>query len=72
VSGRGALTREKKLELDVRYVEQCSIRLDAAILAATVAQVFGRSNIYEKEYSQIERTRGETKSTQKDSDRQAE
>jgi len=72
VSGRGTLTREKKLELDVRYVEQRGIRLDAAILAATVAQVFGRSNIYEKQYSQTERTRGETKSRQKENDRQVE
>ena len=64
VSGRGALTREQKLELDVAYVERASMRMDARILLATVAQVFGRNNIYEKRYSQMECTRGETVSEQ--------
>ena len=59
VSGRGELTREEKLELDVRYVEQAGLRLDARVLMATAAQVFGRRGIYEKSYSKTERTRGD-------------
>ncbi|MCU0913167.1 MAG: sugar transferase [Planctomycetes bacterium] len=59
VSGRGALTREEKLELDVRYVEQAGLRLDARILLATCAGVLGRQGIYEKRYAQAEATRGQ-------------
>ena len=58
-SGRGELMREEKLELDVRYVETAGFWLDFKIILATIAQVFGRKNIYEKKYSQTERTRGE-------------
>lgn len=57
-SGRGALTREAKLALDVRYVERANWRLDLKILMATVLQVFGRQAIYEKRYSETEATRG--------------
>jgi len=66
VSGRGALTREEKLELDVMYVEQGGLRMDVTILAATVAQVFGRKNVYEKRYSRSECFRGEKASTQEE------
>ena len=59
ISGRGALTREEKLELDVRYVERAGLRLDAAILLATLAHVCGRKGIYEQKYSQDETVRGE-------------
>ncbi len=59
VSGRGALTREEKLELDVCYVEQAGPWLDAKILWATFVQAFGRQGIYEKRYSQTERVRGQ-------------
>ena len=62
ISGRGALTREEKLELDVRYVEAIGLRLDGRILLATVAQVFGRQGVYERRYSEAEHVRGETKS----------
>jgi lipopolysaccharide/colanic/teichoic acid biosynthesis glycosyltransferase len=58
-AGRGELTREDKLELDVKYVEQASLGLDARILLATFAQIFVRQGIYEKRYSQTERTRGQ-------------
>jgi undecaprenyl phosphate N,N'-diacetylbacillosamine 1-phosphate transferase len=61
ISGRGELTREEKLELDVEYVETTSFRLDLKIIFVTIAQVFGRKSIYEKRYSQTEITRGETK-----------
>jgi lipopolysaccharide/colanic/teichoic acid biosynthesis glycosyltransferase len=59
ISGRGELTREEKLELDVKYVETAGFWLDLKILLVTVTQVFGRKNIYEKKYSQAEYTRGE-------------
>lgn len=59
ISGRGELTREEKLDLDVRYVESASFRLDCKIMLATVGQVFLRKHIYEKQYSQNEHTRGQ-------------
>jgi undecaprenyl phosphate N,N'-diacetylbacillosamine 1-phosphate transferase len=58
ISGRGGLTREEKLELDIKYVETAGSWLDLKIILATIAGVFGRKNIYEKKYSQFEYTRG--------------
>jgi lipopolysaccharide/colanic/teichoic acid biosynthesis glycosyltransferase len=60
ISGRGELTREEKLELDVRYVETASLWLDLKIILMTICQVFTRKNIYEKKYSRTEFTRGES------------
>jgi undecaprenyl phosphate N,N'-diacetylbacillosamine 1-phosphate transferase len=59
ISGRGTLTREEKLELDVQYVEQASLWLDARIFFATAARLCARRGIYEKRYSQSESTRGD-------------
>ena len=59
ISGRGQLTREEKLELDVKYVETAGFLTDIKIILATIAQVFGRKNIYEKRYSKAELTRGQ-------------
>ncbi len=59
IAGRGALTREQKLELDVQYVERAGLRLDAAVLLTTLARLCGRKGIYEKRYSQNESVRGE-------------
>jgi len=59
ISGRGELTREEKLELDVKYVESANFLGDIKIILATIGQVFGRKSIYEKRYSQNEHTRGE-------------
>ena len=64
VSGRGELTREEKLELDVKYVETVGFLTDIKIILATIAQVFGRKSIYEKRYSQTEFTRGEANDIQ--------
>lgn len=61
ISGRGELTREQKLELDVKYVEIKSLWVDMKIILATIGQVFSRKSIYEKRYSQTEYTRGEKK-----------
>ena len=61
ISGRGGITREEKLELDVKYVETASLWLDLKIVMATVAQVFSKKDIYEKKYSKTEYTRSQTK-----------
>jgi lipopolysaccharide/colanic/teichoic acid biosynthesis glycosyltransferase len=45
VSGRNAITWEEKLDLDVAYVEQCSLALDARILWRTVRSVVRREGI---------------------------
>lgn len=58
VSGRGRITKEEKLELDVKYVETASLLGDIRIVLATITQVVGRKNIYEERYSQTEYTRG--------------
>ncbi|MHC4126234.1 MAG: sugar transferase, partial [Planctomycetota bacterium] len=63
ISGRGGLTREQKLELDVKYVENAGFAQDIKIILATFLAVFGRKNIYEKRYSKTEYTRGETGET---------
>ena len=59
ISGRGELTREEKLELDVKYVQTASFWVDVKIILATVVLVFKQKSIYEKRYSQTEKTRGE-------------
>jgi lipopolysaccharide/colanic/teichoic acid biosynthesis glycosyltransferase len=45
VSGRNALKWELRFELDVEYVERCSLALDLRILALTVWQVLLRVGI---------------------------
>jgi undecaprenyl phosphate N,N'-diacetylbacillosamine 1-phosphate transferase len=59
VSGRGELTREEKLELDVRYVESAGLATDWRVFWATIGLVFGRTSVYEKKYSNNEETRGQ-------------
>ena len=61
IGGRAELTREEKLDLDVKYVETASLLTDIMIILATIACVFKRKNIYEKSYSQTEYTRGQSK-----------
>jgi undecaprenyl phosphate N,N'-diacetylbacillosamine 1-phosphate transferase len=61
ISGRGRLTREEKLELDVKYVETASFLTDIKIVIATIGQVLGRDGIYERRYSKTEHTRTEGK-----------
>ena len=58
ISGRAQLTREDKLELDVKYVETASLLTDMRIILATIAYVLTRKGVYEKRYSRTERTRG--------------
>ena len=57
-SGRGELTIEQKLELDVQYTETQSWPVDLRLLCRTVSQVFGRHSIYEGRYSASQVTRG--------------
>ena len=45
VNGRNALTWEEKFDLDVWYVENLSIGLDARILRLTISAVFGRRGV---------------------------
>jgi len=59
ISGRGGLTREAKLQLDVEYVENANFWLDMKIILTTIIQVFSRKHIYENKYSETEYTRGE-------------
>ena len=66
ISGRGGLTREEKLELDVKYAETASFWGDIKIILATIRQVFGRKDIYEKRYSETEFTRGQVTDNLKD------
>ena len=62
ISGRGHLTIEEKLELDVKYVEKNGFLQDIRIILATFALIFGRKGgIYEKKYSESEDTRGQSK-----------
>ncbi len=51
VMGRGHLTIEDKLEMDVQYVERACVSFDLWILWKTLLSVFGRQGIYEQRYS---------------------
>ena len=57
ISGRGSLTVEDKLDLDVRYVDNQSLWQDLQIFIATFFKVLRPKNIYEKRYSSTEETR---------------
>ena len=59
ISGRGALTIEEKLNLDVQYVDSRCFRLDFEIIFATIMQVFSRKGIYEVRYSKKQKVRGQ-------------
>ena len=52
VFGRGAITHEDKIDLDVYYVEHWSFVLDLKILVKTVLSILGgHADIYEQRYS---------------------
>jgi lipopolysaccharide/colanic/teichoic acid biosynthesis glycosyltransferase len=59
IQGRAELTREEKLEIDVKYVEAAGLLTDIRIMLATITQVFRRKSVYEKRYSKTEYTRGQ-------------
>ena len=50
VYGRGELTHQQKLELDVHYVENRSFLLDLKIILRTIGGLVSRSGIYETRY----------------------
>ena len=64
ISGRAALTREQKLQLDVKYVESACFWNDIKIIIATLGQIFSRKSIYEQKYSEHEYTRGQNGDTE--------
>jgi lipopolysaccharide/colanic/teichoic acid biosynthesis glycosyltransferase len=52
VAGRGGLTLEEKIELDLYYVDNRTLWLDVRIILKTITAVFGRRRaIYERRYS---------------------
>ncbi len=59
IQGRAEITREEKLELDVKYVENAGLLTDIRIMLTTIVQVFRRKSVYEKRYSKTEYTRGQ-------------
>jgi len=57
VCGRGGMTHEQKLEMDVFYVENRSFRLDLKIIFLTLVRFFRKKDdIYEKRYSRDQET----------------
>jgi lipopolysaccharide/colanic/teichoic acid biosynthesis glycosyltransferase len=46
INGRNSVGWDKRLELDVQYIENCSLGLDLKILFATVAKVLSRENVH--------------------------
>jgi len=60
IKGRAELTREEKLELDVKYVETDGLLTDIRIMLKTITHVFRRKSVYEKRYSKTEYTRNES------------
>jgi len=48
IQGRGEVPHEEKLEIDIRYVEQASLRLDLKILWVSLAFPFRRKEAYQK------------------------
>ena len=45
VSGRNAITWERKLDLDVEYVDRCSLKMDLMVALRTVGQVVRRHGV---------------------------
>ncbi|MCP4376402.1 MAG: sugar transferase, partial [bacterium] len=53
--GRGQLTIEKKIEMDVHYVDNHNLWFDLQIIMRTVGNVFrSGGEVYEKQYSDDE------------------
>jgi sugar transferase EpsL len=58
INGRNTVTWDRKLELDVWYVENRSLRLDLLILARTLARVVRREGISQPGHATVEKFRG--------------
>ncbi len=59
VKGRASLTQEAKSDIEVEYVKNHSLWLDMKIVVRTFGVMVGKKGVYEKRYSEKERTRGE-------------
>ena len=58
VSGRNAISWERKFELDVEYVDRCSLALDLKILALTAWRVVARQGISQPGHATAEEFMG--------------
>lgn len=58
VSGRNALSWEERFELDVRYVDGLSLRVDAAIVLRTIWKVLAREGISQAGQATMDEFRG--------------
>jgi sugar transferase EpsL len=54
IHGRGAVTHEDKIELDIWYVDRASLWLDIKIILKTIGQAVRSENILEVRYSRDE------------------
>jgi lipopolysaccharide/colanic/teichoic acid biosynthesis glycosyltransferase len=54
IHGRGAVTHEDKIELDIWYVDRASLWLDIKIILKTIGQAVHSENILEVRYSRDE------------------
>lgn len=59
VNGRNDISWPRKLQLDVEYVDRCSLMLDAKILLLTLVRVIRASGITQPGHVSAERFRGE-------------
>ena len=58
VSGRNGLTWEEKFDLDLEYVDHCSLGMDLKILARTIWQVISRRDINQSGHATAEEFTG--------------
>jgi lipopolysaccharide/colanic/teichoic acid biosynthesis glycosyltransferase len=58
VSGRNAITWDQKFELDIRYVEDYSFRLDLRILSLTIWKILIREGINQPGRATMDEFRG--------------
>ena len=61
VSGRNAISWEDKFELDVKYVEEWSLKMDAKIFFLTFYKIFKRDGISQEGEATMEKFKGEVK-----------
>jgi lipopolysaccharide/colanic/teichoic acid biosynthesis glycosyltransferase len=65
ISGRNALSWDRRFQLDVEYVDHRSLRLDLRILARTVLEVFARRGIEHPLGAEESRFRGSGRAVEK-------
>ena len=62
ITGRNELSWARRFELDLRYVETCSLRLDLSILARTALAVIARRGISQPGQATVDYFRGNVQS----------